>query len=130
MVKFEFFPTVSIVTLFTVRTIAALVDIIQLMAGIAFHWCFQIMLTCVAAAAIGFFMCPDQWEIRFIVIIMNITPVLFVVATAALVKHLTHGCSLVWTFLFVAAITGMGRLGVFLAGLVAGVTTGFAMLPA
>lgn len=129
VIKFQFFPAVCVMAFFAIRAIAALVDIVQLMTGVTLHRGFHIVFAGVATGAIGLLVCPDQREVGFVVIVMNITPVPFVVATVTLIKYLAHGGSLMRACLFMAAITVVWRFCVFLAGFMAGIATGFAVLP-
>lgn len=130
MIEIEFFPAVGGMTLFTILAIAAMVHIIQLVANITFHRCLKIMFVDVASAAIRFLVCPDQGKVCFIMVVVDLAPMIFIVAAIALIKDFAHARCLVRTFLLVAVGTCMRCLPVFLARFMAAIAAGLGVLSA
>jgi hypothetical protein len=85
MVEIQFFPAASGMTLFTIFPITATVDVIQLVAGKTLDGCLGIVIADMTAGAISFSVTTSQAKMRFVVIVMNLTPFVFVMAAATLV---------------------------------------------
>lgn len=118
MVKVQLFPTTSRMALFTIMTITALVHIIELVAGKTCGRGFNILLIDVTAGTGDSTMPSCQAKLGSIMIKINATPVLFVMAAVTALERLTHFGLFVRTILGVTTVTGMWCLRIFLAGLV------------
>jgi hypothetical protein len=117
MVEFRFLPTLSGMTLFAILPVAPMMYIVKLMAGNALDRCFDIVFADMAARAIGFIVLTGEREFGLVVVVMDFSPMVLVVAACALVINLAHGRGFMRRLLVMTAVTALRRLPVFLAGL-------------
>lgn len=130
MVEFDFFPTDSVMAFLAFRAIAPLMDVIQLVAGKALHGCFDIALSDVTTGAVRLFMRAEEWELGFVVVVVNVAPVLLIMTTFAVIIDFAHGSGFMRAGVGMTTIAGMWCLRIFFTGFMAVNTTCLAVLPA
>lgn len=119
MIKTEFFPAPGSMALLTIGAIAALVHIIQLVAGVAGRRRLYILFIHMATGTSHFAVTASQAKLCFIVIKLDRAPAIFIMATLTLPEKLTHFTGRMRTVIGMTAITCMRRFTIFFPGLMA-----------
>lgn len=114
MVKIKLFPALGGMTLFAILAVAALMHIIETVAGIAGRGCLQVAIGRMATGAVSLVMFPGQRKPGLVVVIADFAPGLFAVAAGALLCQFAHTCGLVRAVVFMATVTVGGGFTVFL----------------